>query len=485
MTTYSAVVTTGIYCRPGCSARPLAHNTRTFELAAAAEAAGFRACYRCRPYRVAGPVGSNAPEIVCEAVQLIIGGALDDGGTEAVLAATIGISPRHLRRLFLKHLGASPDQLARSRRAHFARRLLDDTDLTVLEVAFASGFGSLRQFNRGMREVFRAAPSELRERRRRADRLAADGGLALRLPVLPGYDWNAVCSFLAARATPGVEAVDGDTYRRTITMMGSPGLIEVSPGPEPGYLLLRAHLPYWEGLIHVVDRIGRALGVDADHGAPTIRAPRPGHAAESDNRMATGYAARRDDAASIHVVGRSGRTLGVDVHHRASAIHALHTGNAADSDHGIGTGYKSYREGAADIHLTAPGVVIPGAWNPFEVGVWVILSDQPDRERLLAEFVQHLGKPVAGLPTGLTRTYPDPAAVTRPDLETAGLPPHAATAIADLAGTLALGGEVRLEAAHWRPWLELAATHLGTRPEEVARWNAVTLEGAGREAVRA
>jgi AraC family transcriptional regulator of adaptative response / DNA-3-methyladenine glycosylase II len=435
MTTYSAVLTTGIYCRPGCGARPLAHNTRTFELAAAAEAAGFRACHRCRPYRVAGPLGSNAPEIVCEAVQLIIGGALDDGGTEAVLAATIGISPRHLRRLFLKHLGASPDQLARSRRAHFARRLLDDTDLTVLEVAFASGFGSLRQFNRGMREVFRASPSELRGRRRRADRLAADGGLALRLPVLPGYDWAGVLSFLAAKATPGVEAVDGDTYRRTITMLGSPGLLEISSGAEPGYLLLRAHLPYWEGLIHVVDRVSRALGVDADHGAPTVHAPHPGHAADSDHTMAIGYAARRDDA--------------------------------------------------ADVHVTAPHVVIPGAWNPFEAGVWAILSDQPDRERLLAAFAEHLGGPAAGLPTGLTRTYPDPGAVTQPDLETAGLPPDAATAIADLAGTLTPGGEVRLEAAHWRPWFELAAARLGTRPGDVARSNGAALDGAGREAVLA
>src|SRR5690349_1028700 len=104
MTTYSAVVTTGIYCRPGCGARPLAENTRTFELAAAAEAAGFRACLRCRPYRVAGPVGSDAPELVCQAVQLIIEGALDDGGTEAELAERIGLSARHLRRLFLKHL---------------------------------------------------------------------------------------------------------------------------------------------------------------------------------------------------------------------------------------------------------------------------------------------------------------------------------------------------------------------------------------------
>jgi AraC family transcriptional regulator, regulatory protein of adaptative response / DNA-3-methyladenine glycosylase II len=280
MTTYSAVVTTGIYCRPGCGARPLAHNVRTFDLPAAAEAAGFRACKRCRPYRVAGPVGpvgANAPEIVCEAVQQIIGGALDDGGTEAELADRIGPSPRHLRRLFLKHLGASPDQLARSRRAHFARRLLDDTDLTIGDVAFASGFGSLRQFNRAMRDVFRASPSDLRDRRRRADRLAADGGLALRLPVAPGYDWAAVLSFLAARAIPGVEAVDSGTYRRTFTMAGAPGLLEI--GATTGdYLLLRAHLPYWEGLIHVVDRVSRVLGTDADHtigraGPPDLAVP--------------------------------------------------------------------------------------------------------------------------------------------------------------------------------------------------------------------
>jgi AraC family transcriptional regulator of adaptative response / DNA-3-methyladenine glycosylase II len=264
MTTYSAVVTTGIYCRPGCGARPLERNVKLFEHPAAAEAAGFRACYRCRPYRVAGPVSSAAPELVCQAVQQIINGALDDGGTEATLADSIGMSARHLRRLFLKHLGASPDQLARSRRAHFARRLLDDTDLTVLDIAFASGFGSLRQFNRTMREVFRASPADLRERRHRADRLTADGGLILRLPVPPGYDWAAVRTFLAARLLPGVEQVDGDTYRRTITVAGAPGLLEVSPG-DPGCLLLRAHLPYWEGLIHVVDRVGLLLGIHTDH----------------------------------------------------------------------------------------------------------------------------------------------------------------------------------------------------------------------------
>ena len=259
MPTYSAVVTTGIYCRPGCSARPLARNVLTFEHPAAAEAAGFRACHRCRPYRVAAPLPATAPELVCETVQQIIGGALDDDGTEAALADRIGLSARHLRRLFRSHLGVTPDQLARSRRAHFARRLLDDTDLTVLDVAFASGFGSLRQFNRTMWEVFREAPTDLRNRRHRADRLAADGGLTLRLPVVPGYDWDTVRGFLAVRLVPGVETVDGVTYRRTISVGGAPGLLEVSPC-SGDFLLLRVHLPYWEGLIHIVERAGQLLG---------------------------------------------------------------------------------------------------------------------------------------------------------------------------------------------------------------------------------
>ena len=339
MTTYSAVVTTGIYCRPGCGARPLARNVKTFDLAAAAEAAGFRACQRCRPYRVAGPVGSSAPEIVCEAVQLIIAGALDDGGTEAALASQVGMSPRHLRRLFLKHLGASPDQLARSRRAHFARRLLDDTDLGIGEVAFASGFGSLRQFNRAMREVFRSSPSDLRDRRRRSDRLAADGGLALRLPVEPGYDWAAARSVLAAHAIPGVATAGEQVYRRVITMAGVPGLIEVSPGGQD-CLLLQVHLPYWEGLIHVVDRIGRLLGVDADH-------------------------------------------------------------------------------------AIAPG------WTAFEDGVHGILSGR--EPRLLAAFASRLGRPVPGLPDGLTHAFPDPSAATPDSLAAAGIPEAEAAAIAALA----------------------------------------------------
>ena len=262
VTTYSAVRTTGIYCRPGCGAKPLAENVSTFELPAAAEAAGYRACLRCRPYRVAGTVADETPELVCRAVQLIIAGLLDEAGEEA-LGARLGVSARHLRRMFHEHLGVTPDQFARSRRAHFARRLLDDTDLGIAEVAFAAGFGSLRQFNRAMREIFRATPRELRDRRRRGDRLAADGGLVLRLPFTPPYDWEAMSSYLAARAVPGVESVVDGVYRRTISLDGEPGLLEIGAGGED-HLILRAHLPFWEGVIHVVDRAARLVGLDCE-----------------------------------------------------------------------------------------------------------------------------------------------------------------------------------------------------------------------------
>jgi AraC family transcriptional regulator of adaptative response / DNA-3-methyladenine glycosylase II len=268
MTTFSAVVTTGIYCRPGCSARPNPANVRAFELPAAAEAAGFRACLRCRPYRTATPASWDGPELVCRAVQLIVDGALDDAH-ERDLGARLGVSARHLRRLFAEHVGVTPDQLARSRRAHFARRLLDDTDLTVTEIAYASGFGSIRQFNRACVEIFRSTPGQLRARRRKADRLVADGGLTVRLWHDGALDWPAMLRYFSARAIRGVEHVDpemdGGVYRRTIEVDGDPGVIEVWRGGDD-HLLLRTHLPHWEGLIHVVERVRRMGNLDADLG---------------------------------------------------------------------------------------------------------------------------------------------------------------------------------------------------------------------------
>jgi AraC family transcriptional regulator of adaptative response / DNA-3-methyladenine glycosylase II len=261
---YSAVVTTGIYCLPECSGKPLARNVRPYGHAAAAEAAGYRACMRCRPYRREQPLGWTGPELLCRAVQLIVDGALDDGNEDR-LASTVGLSARHLRRLFLEHVGVTPVQLARSRRAHFARRLLDDTDLTIGEIAFAAGFGSIRQLNRTMTEIFQATPRGLRDRRRVADRLVADGGLALRLSFTPPFDWDAMLGYLAGRAIRGVEAVDREAgvYRRTISVRGNPGVIEVARGGAD-HLVLRTHLPHWEGLIHHVARVRRIFRLELD-----------------------------------------------------------------------------------------------------------------------------------------------------------------------------------------------------------------------------
>jgi AraC family transcriptional regulator of adaptative response / DNA-3-methyladenine glycosylase II len=266
---FSAVVTTGIYCRPGCGARPRAENVRQFQLAAAAEAAGYRACLQCRPYRWPECVTWSGPELVCRAVRLILDGALDSA-TEEHLGERLGVSARHLRRLFTSHLGVTPDGLARSARSHFARRLLDDTDLSVLEIALATGFGSVRQFNRACQEIFHASPRMLRARRRKKDRLVADGGLPLRMTFRGPLDWKSLVSFLAARAIPGVEQVSGETYRRTIVVDGDPGVLELSRGGDD-HLVLIGHLPHWEGLVHLVTRARKIANLDLDLDEPTSR----------------------------------------------------------------------------------------------------------------------------------------------------------------------------------------------------------------------
>lgn len=238
-----------------------------FPLAAAAEAAGYRACLQCRPYRSQQAVPWTGPELVCRGVRLILAGALDHEATEATLGARLGVSARHLRRLFTERLGVTPGCLARSARVHFARRLLDDTDMTITEIAFAAGYGSLRQFNRQCREVFRASPRALRARRRVADRLVADGGLRLRLPYRGPLDWDTMLAYFAARAIPGVEQTSESSYRRTIVVDGDPGVLEIRPGGED-HLLLVAHLPHWEGLIHVVGRVRRIANLDFELDEP-------------------------------------------------------------------------------------------------------------------------------------------------------------------------------------------------------------------------
>ena len=260
----NAVFTTGIYCRAGCTGRSKPSNRAAYPSAVAAQAAGFRPCLLCRPDRRADVLIDGAtPEVVRQALMLISDGFMDQN-TAAALGGRIGISPRHLNRLFEDHIGATPALIAQSRRAHFARRLLDETDLTITDISSASGFRSIRQMNRVMRQVFRFTPSELRRKRRKADRLVVDGGLRLRIPTPSGFEFGAVLEYLAPRAIPGVESVVDGVYRRVTNTCGYPGVIEVSAGPDSSGLELVAHLPSFNGLLGDVARCRSLFGMEVD-----------------------------------------------------------------------------------------------------------------------------------------------------------------------------------------------------------------------------
>lgn len=248
----NAVVTTGIYCRDGCPASPLPGNVRTYPVDVGAEVAGFRPCRRCHPERRPPPAAWDIHDIVARALDEVCAGALDRSG-EAELARTCGVSARHLRRLFVAHVGATPTQVAVSRRAHFARRLLDETDLPVAQIAFAAGFGSVRTMNATMRRIFRSPPSALRARRSRRGREVADGGLRLTLalarPLAPGFYRR-----LAGACIDGVEAVAGDSYTRTVSVAGHPGVVRVTRlGPDS--LGVEAHLPRFDRLIELAEHV--------------------------------------------------------------------------------------------------------------------------------------------------------------------------------------------------------------------------------------
>jgi AraC family transcriptional regulator, regulatory protein of adaptative response / DNA-3-methyladenine glycosylase II len=260
---FTGVLSTGIYCRPICPARtPRIGNVRFFECAAAAEAAGLRPCRRCRPDAAPGtPAWLGTPAVVSRALREIENGALDRHGVDH-LAGRAGMGARQLRRLFQKHLGVSPHGIARTRQVHFARALIDQTDIPITQVGLAAGFSSIRQFNHAIRRTFGRSPSELRAGRRTAGTPA--GAVVMRLPYRPPLDWPTLLRFFASRAIPGVEAVEGGAYRRTVEVDGSAGSIEVSPEPGRPRLVVHVLLPSSRGLLDVARRVRRLFDLDAD-----------------------------------------------------------------------------------------------------------------------------------------------------------------------------------------------------------------------------
>ena len=255
------VVTTGIYCQADCKARPSPSNVRPMRNAVEAQAAGFRPCLLCRPDRLPG-LGIEQPAAeIASAVRLIAEGFLDSATTEQ-LADRIGYSTRHLVRLFQDHIGATPDFVARSRRAHLARRLLDESDLSISQIAFAAGFLSIRQMNRVMRELFGFSPSALRQKRRRGDALdPLDGGLRLRLPYAGKLDGQSLVRYLGARAIPGVETLVDDTYRRTMVTCGFPGVVDVRDPRDGGHMEISMHLATFGSIVDQVERVRSLFGI--------------------------------------------------------------------------------------------------------------------------------------------------------------------------------------------------------------------------------
>jgi len=259
---YVAVTSTGIYCRPSCPATtPKRSNVQFYPTAAAAQYAGFRACKRCRPDAVPGsPEWDTRADTVARAMRLIADGVVDRDGV-AGLARRLCYTERHLHRLLCADVGAGPLALARARRAHTARLLLETTGLPITEVAFAAGFASIRQFNDTIREVFDVAPRELRRVRRQRDE-PVRGEIPLRLPFRAPFDANGMLRFLGTRAVVGVETFDGETYRRTLRLPHGAGVVALSDGGDHVRCVLR--LENLRDLGSAVQRCRSLLDLDAD-----------------------------------------------------------------------------------------------------------------------------------------------------------------------------------------------------------------------------
>ncbi len=259
---FTAVTSTGIYCRPSCPAMtPMAKNVRFYSTAAAAQGAGFRACRRCRPDATPGsPEWNVRADLVGRAMRLIADGVVDRGGV-GELATRLGYSERHLNRQLTEEVGAGPIALARAQRAQSARVLIETTELPLSHVAFAAGFASIRQFNDTIRQVFAATPTDLRTARRGRD-LAPPGVIVLRLPCRTPFAGDALVEFLGARAVPGIEEVVGTTYRRTLRLAHGTGVAELTPQADHVRAVLR--LDDLRDLTTAVQRCRRVFDLDAD-----------------------------------------------------------------------------------------------------------------------------------------------------------------------------------------------------------------------------
>jgi AraC family transcriptional regulator, regulatory protein of adaptative response / DNA-3-methyladenine glycosylase II len=390
-TFFTAVRSTGIYCRPVCRARtPKRENVRFYFCAASAEADGFRPCKRCRPETAPGtPAWSGTSTTVSCALRLVGDGFLDEHSVQD-LADRLGMGERHLRRLFLEHLGAAPKALAQSRRAHFAARILSDTDLPISRVAHSAGFGSIRQFNDVFRRVFGEPPRSLRRTRSASAQSRwpnkTGQSITLALAYRPPLRWEDLMTFLGKRAVSGVEEVTERAYRRSISIGRAKGILEVRPGRD-GANQVTASVEGIEPAVldQVVRRIRRMFDLDAD-------------------------------------------PLSIAAH-------------------------LSRDPRLAPLVRAAPGMRLPLTWDPFEAVVRAVLGQQVSvagAVTIAGRLAQRYGRPIEGEAT-ITRVFPSASELARADFSSIGIPSQrartlAAVARATLDGLLLFDGSVAPEA---------------------------------------
>jgi AraC family transcriptional regulator of adaptative response / DNA-3-methyladenine glycosylase II len=261
----TAVTSTGIYCRPSCPAvTPKPQNVSFYPTAAAAHRFGFRACRRCRPDAAPGsPEWDNRADVVARAMRLIADGVVDRSGVSG-LADRLGFGTRHLTRMLVAEVGAGPLALARAQRAQTARTLIETTDMQLTEIAYAAGFGSVRQFNDTVREVYAATPRDLRIAASR-NRPTGNGTIGVRLAYRPPLHQQALLEFLALRAIPSVESVSGEHYTRAIRLPHGNAIVMLTPMPD--HVAATLQLADVRDLAPAVARCRRLLDLDADPAA--------------------------------------------------------------------------------------------------------------------------------------------------------------------------------------------------------------------------
>jgi AraC family transcriptional regulator of adaptative response / DNA-3-methyladenine glycosylase II len=261
---FIGVLSSGVYCRTICPARAAKEqNVRYFASAAAAAEVGFRPCLRCRPECSPGtPAWMGTSATVSRALRLIGESPLEDGGVDR-LASRLGIGARHLRRLFLKHLGAPPIKVAQTRRLHFAKKLIDETALSMEQVALAAGFGSVRHFNATICETYKRTPTHIRKLAHQAA-IEPDNEYLFRLRFRRPFDWNRMLAFLSLRATPGVEVVEAGCYRRTISLDGLSGSIEAVLEKDESAIRVRICFADPRRLFFIIERVRYMFDLNAD-----------------------------------------------------------------------------------------------------------------------------------------------------------------------------------------------------------------------------